>query len=122
MFSRQCFGAPAIISVTIEDVSTEIITRDLKRIRLAAPAEVRFVVLTSYIESIFKDDLEVPRNLMKFAVISGARRVLAEKTLGEVQQSEAMQDVIAAVNLDVAHFGVRVQDHTLRYIPVGSPR
>ena len=122
MVSQQSFGAPAIISVTLEVDSLEIITRDLKRIRLAAPAEVRFAVLTNFIESVFKDDLAVARNLMKFSVMSHARQVLAEKTLAEVLQSEVMQDVIAAVDLDMARLGVRVQDHTLRFVPVSPPQ
>jgi len=118
MFSQQSFGASGIISVTIEVDSPEIITRDLKRIRLAAPAEVRFAVLTNFIETVFKDDLAVARNLMKFSVMSHARKVLAEKTLDAAQQNEAMQEVMAAVDADMARLGVKVQDHTLRFVPV----
>ena len=118
MFSQQSFGASGIISVTIEVDSPEIITRDLKRIRLAAPAEVRFAVLTNFIETVFKDDPAVARNLMKFSVMSHARKVLAEKTLDAAQQNEAMQEVMAAVDADMARLGVKVQDHTLRFVPV----
>jgi len=30
--------------------------------------------------------------------------------------------VIAAVDLDMARLGVRVQDHTLRFVPVSPPQ
>jgi hypothetical protein len=56
-----------VVVLQVEDA--EIITSDLKRLRLAEPAEVRFAVTTPYIAQVFGNDLTVPRNLMRLTVL-----------------------------------------------------
>src|SRR5207244_7515471 len=76
-------GGADVLSVTIEVGDSEVITRDFRRIRPAASAEVRFTVVNDSIASVFKDDLTVPLTRMRLTVLSNARRVLGERTLAE---------------------------------------
>jgi hypothetical protein len=118
--SRHAGGAD-VLSVTIEVGDSEIITTDLKRIRPAAPAQVRFTVVNDSIASIFRDDLTIPLTRMRLTVLFKARHVLGEKTLAEALGSEAMRAVAAEIDHDLVDLGVVVRDHTLRYVPVPAP-
>jgi hypothetical protein len=112
--SRHAGGAD-VLSVTIE------VTTDLKRIRPAAPAQVRFTVVNDSVASIFRDDLTIPLTRMRLTVLFKARHVLGEKTLAEALGSEAMRAVAAEIDHDLVDLGVVVRDHTLRYVPVPAP-
>jgi hypothetical protein len=105
---------PIVVALQVEDAA-EIITSDLKRLRLAGPAEVRFAVTTTYIAQVFGDDLTVPRGLMRVTVISSARRVLGQLSAAEAVKPEAASAVVAQVDRDLASLGVAVESHTLRY-------
>ena len=116
--------APSVtieVLVTIEIGDSEVITTDLKRIRPAAPAQVRFTVVNDSIASIFRDDLTIPLTRMRLTVLSAARRVLGERTLAEALGSEAIRAVVAEIDHDLVDLGVVVRDHTLRYVPVTAP-
>ena len=112
--------AADVISVTFGADEAEIITKDLKRIRLAQGAEAHFNVLTNYIELVFKNDLTLPRQILRLAIVTNARRVLSEYTADEAVGDAALLALIAAVNRQIAYMGVAVRDHTLRYVLVPS--
>ena len=105
---------PITVTIAVED--SEIITADLKRIRLANPAEVRFARTTNYIELVFGTNLTTPRGLMRLQVISAARRTLAAVTGAEATREAALRPVIEEVNRGLAGIGVVVESHTLRYV------
>ena len=104
------------ISVIIEPNDSEIITTDLKRIRPAAPAEIRFKVTTNYIEQAFGNDLTKPRSYLKTAVISSARRVLSAMTGAQATGPDGASAVMNQVDRDVSELGVSVEEHSLRYV------
>ena len=111
------------IIVVLQVEGAEIITSDLKRLRLAEPAEVRFAVTTPYIAQVFGDDLTVPRDLMRLTVLMSARRVLSELSATEAVKPEAARAIVAEVDRELAYLGVAVESHTLRYavVPLLSP-
>ena len=114
-------GAADVLSVTIGVDDSEVITTDFRRIRPAAPAEVRFTVMNDSIATIYKDDLTTPLARMRLTVLSSARRVLGEKTLAEALGNETMRAVMAGTDNDLVDLGVVVRDHTLRYVPIPPP-
>src|SRR5262249_31542993 len=110
---RHASGAD-VLSLTIEVDNSEVITGDLKRIRLAAPAQVRFTVVDDSMAAIHRDNVTP----LRVVVLSNAMRVLGERTLAEALGSEAMRAVMALVDKELAYFGLVVRDHTLRFVPV----
>ena len=102
-----------VVVLKVEDA--EIITSDLKRLRLAEPAEVRFAVTTPYIAQVFGDDLTVPRDLMRLTVLMSARRVLSQLSATEAVKPEAARAIVAEVDRALAYLGVAVESNTLRY-------
>lgn len=117
-----CLCTPAFaaeaISVTIAPDDSEIITTDLKRIRPAEPAEIRFRVTTGYIEEVFGKDLAIPRAQMRLAVFASARRVLGGMTSAQATGPDAPRAIVAEINRDLAHLGVAVEQYDLRYVLV----
>ena len=113
-----CAPARAIdfITITIPVEDSEIITTDLKRIRLAEPAEVRFALTTNYIELLYGTDLTTPRRGMRLEVVAAARGTLGALTGAEATRDEGTRSLIAAVNRRLASMGVTVESHTLRYV------
>ena len=86
------------ITITIAVEDSEIITTDLKRIRLAEPAEVRFALTTNYIELLYGADLTTPRRGVRLEVIAAARGTLGALTGAEATRDEgASTAMIAAV-------------------------
>jgi hypothetical protein len=117
------------IVVVLQIENAEIITSDLKRLRLVEPAEVRFAVTTPYIAQVFGDDQTVPRDLMRLMVLASARRVLSQLPATEAVKPEAARAIVAEVDSALAYLGVVVESHTLRYTLVpplstggGTPR
>ena len=108
------------IVVVLQVEGAEIITSDVKRVRLAEPAEVRFAVTTPYIAQVFSDDL-IPRDLMRLTVLSSARRVLSQLSATEAVEPEAARAIVAEVDSALAYLGVVVESHTLRYTLVPPP-
>jgi hypothetical protein len=125
VLALSCLRASAAdtITITIAPQDSEVITTDLKRIRPAAPADIRFKVTTNYIEQVFGKDLTIPRNLMQLAVLSSARRVLGAMTGAQATGPDAARAVMEQVDRDLARIGVAVEQHTLRYefIPGYTP-
>jgi hypothetical protein len=115
--------AADMIVVVLQVDNSEIITSDLKRLRLAEPAEVRFAVTTPYIAQVFGDDLTVPRDLMRLTVLMSARRVLSQLSATEAVKPEAAGAIVAEVDRELAYLGVAVESHTLHYalVPLLSP-
>jgi hypothetical protein len=108
---------PIVVVFSVEDAG-EVISSDLKRMRLAEPAEVRFAVITPYIARVFGDDLTLPRTLMRFTVLASARRVLGELSAAEALKPEAVRAVVADIDRALDYVGVSVESHTLRYMLV----
>jgi hypothetical protein len=104
------------ISVTIAVEDSEIITADLKRIRLAQPAEVRFALTTSYLELLYGTDFTKPRAMMRLEVLAAARATLAGVTGVEATRDDGVRLVIEAINRRLAYMGVTVERHSLRYL------
>ena len=116
-----------VVVLQVEDA--EIITSDLKRLRLAEPAEVRFAVTTPYIAQVFGNDLTVARSLMRLTVLASARRVLSQLPATEAVKPEAARAIVAEVDRALDYLGVAVESNTLRYTLVpplwpegGTPR
>jgi len=121
-------AADAIV-VVLQVESSEIITSDLKRLRLAEPAEVRFAVTTPYVAQVFGDDLKIPRDMMRLTVLASARRVLGEMSATEALKPEAVRAIVTEVDRALDYLGVAVESNTLRYTLVpplwlegGTPR
>jgi len=103
-----------VVALTVEDAG-EVITTDLKRLRLAQAAEVRFAVTTPYIAQVFGNDPTIPRDLMRLTVIASGRRVLGELSAAEAMKPEAARAIAAEVDRALDYLGVAVELQTLRY-------
>jgi hypothetical protein len=108
--------AADIITVTIAPHESEIITSDLKRIRPAEAAELRFKATTPHIAQMFGSDLTVPRNRMRLTVIASARRVLSAMTGAQAIGPEAPPDIVKEIDRALADMGVTVEQFNLRYV------
>jgi hypothetical protein len=115
-----------VVAIPVEDAG-EVISLDVKRLRLAEPAEIRFVVTTPYIARVFGSDLTIPRDLMRLTLLASARRVLSQLPATEALRPEAARAVVADVERAIDYLGVSVEAYTLRYmlvpplVPDGSP-
>src|SRR5258707_2641451 len=97
-----------VVTFQVEDAG-EVITSDVKRLRLAGPAEIRFAVITPYIAQVFGDDLTIPRNLMRFTVLAGARRVLSQMSAAQALKPEAVDAIVADIDRTLDYLGVSVE-------------
>jgi hypothetical protein len=109
-----------VVTIPVEDAG-EVISSDLKRMRLAEPAVVRFAATTPYIAQVFGDDLRIPRDLMRFTLLASARRVLGELPATEALKPEAVRAVLADLEHAIDYLGVSVESYTLRYMLVPPP-
>lgn len=87
---------------------------DLKRIRPAQTAELRFRIVTPFIAQTFGDDLTVPRSRIR--LIASARRVLSTMTGAQATGPEGSAAVIQEVDRVLAGMGVAVDEFKLRYM------
>ena len=99
----------------------EIMTADLKRIRPAQTAEVRFRITSPFIAQTFGNDLTAPRTRIRLIVIASARRVLSTMTGAQATGPEGPPAVMKEVDRALAGMGVTVQEFKLRYVFLSGP-
>jgi hypothetical protein len=115
-FGWRPASATDTITVSITPDDSEIITTDLKRIRPAEAAEVRFKVTTPYIAQVFGNDLAVPQSRMRITVIGGARRVLGAMTGAQATGPDGPPAVVREIDRALSDMGVQVEQFNLRYV------
>jgi hypothetical protein len=100
------------------DVS-EIITTDLKRLRLAEPAAFSFVKTDpAAFEQLFPGDPTRALSYLRAIVLSAARRIFGEMTSAEVLRGDGTPAFVARINADGESIRVALRSHAMRYEPV----
>jgi hypothetical protein len=113
LFEPAC---PAdILSVTVLPDGSEIITTDLKRIRPAGPAEIRFRFTTDYLKRLYGNDFTKTHEYLHFVVQSSERRALGAMTGAQATGPDGPRAVMAEVDREVSELGLAVEQYTLRY-------
>jgi hypothetical protein len=116
IFTCRPASATDTITVSIAPDDSEIITSDLKRVRPAEGAEVRFKVVTPYIAQVFGNDLTVPRSRIRITVIGAARRVLGAMTGAQATGPDGPSAVVREIDRALSDMGVQVEQFNLRYV------
>jgi hypothetical protein len=118
---RQALAQDELRVVISADDATEIITRDLKRLRLAEPAEFVFVKTDAQtFEQLFPGDpgraLAMLR--LRLIVLAAARRAFGDMPSSAVLRGDGTADFDTLINADCKIFGLTLRSHVLRYAPV----
>jgi hypothetical protein len=108
-----------VLRVTISKDDGEIITRDLKRLRLAEPAEFVFVKTDAQaFDQLSSGDVVQALTRLRIIVLSAARRVFGEMPSAAVLRGDGTAEFVAVINADCKILGVTLRSHALRYEPV----
>jgi hypothetical protein len=108
-----------VLRVTISKDDGEIITRDLKRLRLAEPAEFVFVKTDAQaFDQLSSGDVVQALTRLRIIVLSAARRVFGEMPSAAVRRGAGTAEFVAVINADCKILGVTLRSHALRYEPV----
>lgn len=122
---RQALAQDELRVVISADDATELITSDLKRLRLAEPAEFVFVKTDAQaFEQLFPPG-DPGRALamlrLRLIVLSAARRTFGDMPSAAVLRGDGTADFDTLINADCNIFGLTLRSHVLRYAPVPSP-
>jgi hypothetical protein len=108
-----------LLRVTISPEDSEIITSDLKRLRLAEPAEFVFVKTDAQaFDQLYPGDVVQALTRLRIMVLSAARRVFGEMPSAAVLRGDGTAEFVARINADCKVLGMTLQSHVLRYEPV----
>jgi hypothetical protein len=108
-----------VLRVTISKDDGEIITRDLKRLRLAEPAEFIFVKTDAQaFDQLSSGDVVQALTRLRIIVLSAARRVFGDMPSAAVLRGDSTPEFVAVINADCKILGVTLRSHALRYEPV----
>jgi hypothetical protein len=103
------------VTISPED-GGELITSDLKRLRLAEPAEFVFVKTDAQaFEQLFPGDVVQALTRLRLIVLAAARRVFGEMPSAAVLRGDGTAAFAAAVNADCNILNVTLRSHVLRY-------
>ena len=102
------------LRIVIPADSSEIITTDLKRLRLAEPAELVFVKTDpAAFERRFPGDDAPALSYLRFLVLAAARRIFGDMTSAEVLRGDGTPAFVARVNADCEIIHVALRSHTM---------
>ncbi len=110
------------LRVVITTDRSEIITTDLKRLRLAEPAEFNFVKTNAdAFERLFPGNPAPALSLLQFMVLAAARRIFGEMPSAAVLRGDGTPAFVASLKADCESIHVALRDHAMRYEPVPPP-
>jgi hypothetical protein len=116
---RQALAQDELRVVISADDATEIITRDLKRLRLAEPAEFVFVKTDAQaFEQLFPGDPGRALVRLRLIVLAAARRVFGDMPSAAVLRGDGTAAFVAGIDAECKIFSVVLRSHVLRYEPV----
>ena len=108
------------LRVVIATDTPEIITTDLKRLRLAEPAEFNFIKTDAdAFERLFPGDPAL--SLLQFMVLAAARRIFGEMPSAAVLRGDGTPAFVASLKADCESIHVALRDHAMRFEPVPPP-
>lgn len=107
------------LRVVLTTDTSEIITTDLKRLRLAAPAEFNFVKTNpGAFGRLFPGDPAPALSFLRFTVLAAARRIFGEMPAAAVLRGDGTPAFVARINAECESIHVTLRDHAMRYEPV----